>query len=177
MHLIRDRPLQALTAKSPSNNETLFESIDEMSRTCYEHIKQTQHNGPYALTGYSLGTTVAFELAKPLEANGGTVAFCGALDSPPHLIPLVENLDGTAAAVLVSYVIELVPQVKVPELITALRGLNDDLMLSCQAERHPAFETQSSSLGWQIQGLTKKDHDLRLGQERRQSGDGTNNTP
>ena len=53
-----------LTAKSLSNNEKLFGSVDEMSKTYYEHIKQIQHNGPYALTAYSLDTTVAFELAK-----------------------------------------------------------------------------------------------------------------
>lgn len=121
---IIDRPLYALTAKGLSNNETLFESIDEMSETYYKHIKQTQQKGPYALTGYSLGTTVAFELAKRLEANGDKVAFLGALDSPPHVIPLVEHLDWTAAAVLVSYFIELIPQVQVPELITTLRGLS-----------------------------------------------------
>ena len=118
-----DRPLYGLTAKGLGNNETLFESIAEMSDTYYQHLKQTHPNGPYALTGYSLGTTVAFELAKRLEANGDKVAFLGALDSPPHVIPLVEHLDWTAAAVLVSYFIELISQVQVPDLITALRGL------------------------------------------------------
>ena len=121
---VTDRPLFALTARGLSNNETLFPSIAEMSDTYYRHVKKTQPHGPYALTGYSLGTTVAFELAKRLEANGDAVAFCAALDSPPHVIPLVEDLDWTAAAVLVSYFLELIPQDSVPSLISRFRGLS-----------------------------------------------------
>lgn len=121
---VTDRPLFALTARGLSDNETLFSSIAEMSDTYYKHVKKTQPRGPYALTGYSLGTTVAFELAKRLEANGDTVAFCAALDSPPHVIPLVQDLDWTAAAVLVSYFLELIPQDSVPPLIARFRGLS-----------------------------------------------------
>ena len=120
---ITDRPLFALTARGLSNNERLFSSIEEMSDTYYKHVKKTQPQGPYTLTGYSLGTTVAFELAKRLEANGDTVAFCAALDSPPHVIPLVENLDWVAAAVLVSYFLELIPQSSVPGYIARFQPL------------------------------------------------------
>ena len=121
---VTDRPLFALTARGLSNNETLFSSISEMSDTYHQHVKKTQPHGPYALTGYSLGTTVAFELAKRLEANGDTVAFCAALDSPPHVSPLVQPLDWTAAAVLVSYFLELIPQDSVPTLIARFRNLS-----------------------------------------------------
>ena len=70
---ILDRPLYALTAKGLSSQEALFSSIPEMVDTYVVHIKQTQPTGPYALTGYSLGTTVAYELAKKLEADGNEV--------------------------------------------------------------------------------------------------------
>ena len=96
----------------------------EMSDTYFHHVKRVQPKGPYALTGYSLGTTVSFEIAKRLEENGDKVAFCGALDSPPHVIPLVKDLDWTAAAVLVSYFLELIPQSQVPELIQELQCLS-----------------------------------------------------
>ena len=121
-----DRPLYALTARGFNDNETMFSSIAEMSDTYFKHVKKTQPEGPYALTGYSLGTTVAYELAKRLEANGDEVAFCAALDSPPHVIPLVEHLDWTSAAVLVSYFIELIPQTQVPDLIPILRSLSKE---------------------------------------------------
>jgi acyl-CoA synthetase (AMP-forming)/AMP-acid ligase II/thioesterase domain-containing protein len=119
-----DRPLYALTARGLSSNELLFGSIEEMCDTYFEHVKKTQPKGPYALTGYSLGTTVAFELAKRLEANGDEVAFCASLDSPPHVIPLVQHLDWCAAAVLVSYFIELISQPEVPGYIEQFRGLS-----------------------------------------------------
>ena len=121
---VTDRPLLAFTARGLSNNENLFSSIAEMSDTYFNHVKLTQPEGPYALTGYSLGTTVAFELARRLEANGDVVTFCAAQDSSPHVIPLVHDLDWTAAAVLVSYFIELIPQSHVPELIARFRGLS-----------------------------------------------------
>ena len=136
---ITDRPLYALTAKGLGNDETLFSSIAEMSDTYYARVKETQPHGPYALTGYSLGTTVAFELARRLEADGETVAFCAALDSPPHVIPLVEHLDWTAAAVLTSYFLELIPQTRVPSLITELRGGSKlDIVRGCLADALPA---------------------------------------
>ena len=121
---IVDRPLFALTARGLSNEEQLFSNITEMSDTYFRHLKKAQPEGSYALTGYSLGTTVAFELAKRLEANGDEVVFCAALDSPPHVIPLVEHLDWTAAAVLVSYFIELISQSEVPSLIAQFCGLS-----------------------------------------------------
>ncbi|CRG90561.1 hypothetical protein PISL3812_07605 [Talaromyces islandicus] len=119
-----DRPLYALTARGLGNNEKLFDSIPEMADTYFEHVKRTQPKGPYALTGYSLGTTVAFELAKRLEANGDKVAFCAALDSPPHIIPLVGPLDWTAAAIRVSYFLELIAQDDIPKYEVEFRGLS-----------------------------------------------------
>lgn len=118
-----DRPLYALTARGLSSNEPLFSSIAEMADTYFQHVKRVQPHGPYALTGYSLGTTVAYELAKRLEANGDDVAFCGALDSPPHIIPLVGHLDWTAAAVRVTYFLELIAQDEIPKYEELLRGL------------------------------------------------------
>ncbi|RAL12615.1 NRPS-like enzyme [Aspergillus homomorphus CBS 101889] len=109
-----DRPLYGLTARGLGDHGQLFASIADMADTYYHHVKQTQPHGPYALTGYSLGTTVAFELAKRLEANGDTVAFCAALDSPPHIIPLVQHLDWTRAAIRVTYFLGLIAQDSIP---------------------------------------------------------------
>ena len=111
---VTDRLLFAFTARGLSKNETLFSSISEVSDTCYKHVKKTQPHGSYALTGYSLGTTVAFELAKRLEANGDIVAFSAALDSPPHVISLgpTPRLDYGRSASL------LLPRIDTPRLCT-----------------------------------------------------------
>lgn len=121
-----DRPLYALSSRGLGANEPLFRSIPEMAETYYGHVKRTQPNGPYALMGYSLGTTVAFELAKRLEAHGNEVVFCGALDSPPHIIPMLENLDWTAAAVRVSYFLGLITQDDIPEYQKQMERLSRD---------------------------------------------------
>ncbi|KAL9094202.1 MAG: hypothetical protein Q9165_003617 [Trypethelium subeluteriae] len=121
---VTDRPLFALTARGLSNQETLFSSIAEMADTYFKRLKLVQPVGPYAITGYSLGTTVAFEIAKRLEENGDHVAFCAALDSPPHVVPLVKDLDWTDAAVLVSYFLGLIFQDDVSPLSQRFRGLS-----------------------------------------------------
>jgi acyl-CoA synthetase (AMP-forming)/AMP-acid ligase II/thioesterase domain-containing protein len=118
-----DRPLYALTARGLGSNERLFDSISEMADTYYQHVKRIQPEGPYALTGYSLGTTVAYEIANRLEENGDHVGFCAAMDSPPNIIPLVGPLDWTAAAVRVTYFLELIAQDEIPKYEEEFRGL------------------------------------------------------
>ncbi|KAH8621076.1 AMP-dependent synthetase and ligase, partial [Alternaria alternata] len=46
-------------------------------------IRSTQPHGPYAFLGMSLGSGIAFELAKRFEQSGEAPAFLGILDSPP----------------------------------------------------------------------------------------------
>ena len=59
----------------------------------------------------SFGECSLYVLAKRLEANDDNVAFCGALD-------------WTAAVVLMSYSLELIPQDSVPSLIARFHGLS-----------------------------------------------------
>ncbi|PYI16237.1 putative NRPS-like enzyme [Aspergillus violaceofuscus CBS 115571] len=127
---LTDRPLYGLTARGLDNHGQLFESIPQMADTYYTHVKRVQPRGPYALTGYSLGTTVAFELAKRLEAHGDEVAFCAALDSPPHIIPLVQHLDWTRAAIRVTYFLGLIPQDSIPRYESDLADLPRDQVIA-----------------------------------------------
>ncbi|PYH44041.1 putative NRPS-like enzyme [Aspergillus saccharolyticus JOP 1030-1] len=127
---LTDRPLYGLTARGLGDHGQLFASIEAMADTYYTHVKRTQPHGPYALTGYSLGTTVAFELAKRLEANGDHVAFCAALDSPPHIIPLVQHLDWTRAAIRVTYFLGLIPQEAIPAYEAEMAHLSRDQVIA-----------------------------------------------
>ncbi|KAJ5591912.1 NRPS-like enzyme [Penicillium hispanicum] len=121
-----DRPLYALTMRGLEDHGHLFSSIAEMADTYYQHIKRTQPTGPYALAGYSLGTTVAFELAKRIEAGGDTVAFCGGIDSPPHVIPLMQEIDWTATAIRVAYFLALIGQDDIPKFEKEMQGWSLD---------------------------------------------------
>ncbi|OTB05023.1 hypothetical protein M426DRAFT_73145 [Hypoxylon sp. CI-4A] len=107
---LSDRPVYGLRARGVRFGEKFFESIPEMATVYFNAVKRTQPEGPYAIAGYSLGSSIAFEVAKLLVANGDEVRFVGALDSPPHIAPLVGNLTWSAALVMVSFFLELIPE-------------------------------------------------------------------
>lgn len=111
-----DRPIYALRARGVYEGEGSFSDFEEMLRyvtisvkppipppsgnersltflSCYlEAIKRTQPHGPYAMLGYCLGGTIAFELVKRLEAMGDEVLFVGGIDNPPDLKSIMGRL-------------------------------------------------------------------------------------
>ena len=103
-----DRPVYGIRTRALYEGDNYFKTIDEMAATYVEGVKKIQPDGPYAIAGYSLGSTVAFEMAKLLEAHGDRVPFCGILDSPPHFRHLICDLGFNDILVNVAYFLELV---------------------------------------------------------------------
>ena len=71
--------------QSPSADGILNRSRD-INELCDDHLqrlRELQPHGPYYLTGYSLGGTLAQGIAARLEAAGEDVAFLGLLDTWP----------------------------------------------------------------------------------------------
>lgn len=120
-----DRPIYALRAKGVYEGEGSFADFEDMLRyaqhrstpvpppkniisdrlSCYlEAMKSTQPHGPYAMLGYCLGGSIAFELAKKLEAMGDEVLFVGGIDNPPDLKRTIGHLQYR------TLMIELLPQ-------------------------------------------------------------------
>ncbi|KAI0138095.1 acetyl-CoA synthetase-like protein [Hypoxylon sp. NC0597] len=126
---LSDRPVYGLRARGVRMGERFFESIPEMATTYFNAIKRVQPEGPYAIAGYSLGSSVAFEVAKMLIADGGDVRFVGALDSPPHIAPLVGTLTWSAALVMVSFFLGLIPERYSNEVIPRLWNEPEDAAL------------------------------------------------
>ncbi|MCX6581054.1 MAG: amino acid adenylation domain-containing protein [Candidatus Aminicenantes bacterium] len=63
-------------------------NIEAMAQAYIEKIKTLQPQGPYRIAGWSLGGTIAFEMAYQLETMGETVSFLGLIDSPaPATVP------------------------------------------------------------------------------------------
>ncbi|HEX6861699.1 MAG TPA: non-ribosomal peptide synthetase, partial [Thermoanaerobaculia bacterium] len=58
-----------------------FVSLEEMAATYVRELVARRPEGPYALGGWSLGGTVAFEMGCQLEAQGREVAFLLLLDT------------------------------------------------------------------------------------------------
>ncbi len=92
------------------DDHNYFDSIADIADTYVESIKQHQLKGSYVIAGYSLGSTVAFEIAKRFEAAGENVAFLGMFDSPPHMRRLIEKLDWIDVLLNVAYFLELIDE-------------------------------------------------------------------
>ncbi|KAI4155877.1 MAG: hypothetical protein LQ340_000681 [Diploschistes diacapsis] len=91
------------------NEIDYFTTVEEMAECYVNHIKAYQPQRPYTIAGYSLGTTVAFEIAKRPEANQNEVAFLGLFDSPPYIAELIQHLDWVDVLLVnVAYFLELI---------------------------------------------------------------------
>jgi len=58
-------------------------TIRELAATYIETMKKIQPHGPFYIAGWSLGGTIAFEMAAQLENNHDEIAFLALMDSPP----------------------------------------------------------------------------------------------
>jgi fengycin family lipopeptide synthetase D/gramicidin S synthase 2/tyrocidine synthetase-3 len=57
-------------------------TIEELAQKYIEKIKKIQPQWPYYIAGWSLGGTIAFEMALQLENIGEKVSFLGLIDAP-----------------------------------------------------------------------------------------------
>lgn len=111
------RPVYALRSRGYNNNEYLFRSIDETAETYTYHIRQQQPKGPYAIAGYSLGSTLAFEVAKKLEQQGQEVKFLASIDYPPHIADYVNHLTWNDVLLHVSLFLGLVEEKTIASMV------------------------------------------------------------
>lgn len=79
LHL--NRPIYALQDPSLEIKQLMFLSIKEMAQYYLDEIISIQPNGPYYLGGYSMGGTVACEVAHQLQHRGENVAWLGLFDT------------------------------------------------------------------------------------------------
>ena len=105
-----DRPVYGIRARGFNVDDTFFTSIGEMASTYFTHIRKKQPQGPYAIAGYSLGSSVAFEVAKLLEDAGQDVKFLGLIDSPPHIRCLIKDLGYNDVMLNVAYFMGMIPE-------------------------------------------------------------------
>ncbi|KAL9098182.1 MAG: hypothetical protein Q9187_009713, partial [Circinaria calcarea] len=131
---ILDRPVYGLRSRGFNAGESFFSSMNEMAHTYVRHITQKQPHGPYAIAGYSLGSSIAFEIAKLLEESGEEVKFLGLLDSPPHIRRLIKDIQSTDVVLNVAYFLELISE---DEAVLTGRS-KDDLLDHIIAQASPA---------------------------------------
>jgi thioesterase domain-containing protein len=104
------RPVYAIRTRGYNPDERLFHSIKETAQVYAQHIRLTQPQGPYAIAGYSLGSTLAYEVGKELEAQGQEVRFLASIDYPPHIAHYVKELDWIDVLLHIAFFLELIDE-------------------------------------------------------------------
>jgi amino acid adenylation domain-containing protein len=74
-------PVFGIQCRGLEEGEQPFTSIEEMASDYVKGMRVVQPEGPYRVAGWSLGGTVAFEMARQLEGDGLKVDFLGIFDS------------------------------------------------------------------------------------------------
>lgn len=77
-----DQTFYALQARGVDTEDEPHTRLEAMAAYYLEAVREIQPEGPYLLTGYSLGGHVAFEMAQQLSAEGSRVALLALLDTP-----------------------------------------------------------------------------------------------
>jgi len=82
-HLGRDQPVFGLQARGVDGEQPPDTSMEAMAAHYVRAIRCQQPEGPYLLAGWSLGGTVAFEMAQQLVAQGQAVPLLALIDAAP----------------------------------------------------------------------------------------------
>jgi len=76
-----DQPCYGLQAKGLEEGQAPHTRIEDMAAYYIDALQAVQSEGPYCLGGWSMGGTVAFEMAQQLHAQGQRVALLALLDT------------------------------------------------------------------------------------------------
>ncbi len=80
-YLDSDQPLYGIQGMGLSGKSTPANNIQEIAAHYVAELLTQVPEGPYAITGYSSGGVIAFEMAKQLKRIGKNVFFLGLFDS------------------------------------------------------------------------------------------------
>jgi acetoacetyl-CoA synthetase len=78
------RPVWGLQAPGLAGDETPHCLVEDLATTYVAHIRALQHDGPYAICGFSYGGLVAYEMARQLAQAGQAVDPLVLLDPYVH---------------------------------------------------------------------------------------------
>jgi thioesterase domain-containing protein len=86
------QPVYGFQPSGVNGRRTPRETIEDLAEDYLQQIRQVQPHGPYYLSGYSIGGTVAHELARQLTAAGETVQLLLLFDAPFRSRPTVVHI-------------------------------------------------------------------------------------
>lgn len=88
-NLDSEQPVYGLQARGLDGSEKPLDRLEEIAAHYIEEIFTVDTDGPYALAGFCMGGTIAFEMAKQLEKRGKKVCFVGLFETIAHRVPEV----------------------------------------------------------------------------------------
>lgn len=80
-YLGEDQPVYGLQAQGLDGSMNYLTRFEDMAERYIREIREVQPRGPYYLGGYCLGGTIAFEIARQLDAIGEKVALLAMFES------------------------------------------------------------------------------------------------
>jgi amino acid adenylation domain-containing protein len=93
-HLGPAHPFYGLQARGRDRDEDPYTRIEDMADYYLDALCRFQPHGPYHLGGWSLGSLVAYEMARKLQIVGEEIALLALIDPPqPRLNPEVGSSD------------------------------------------------------------------------------------
>jgi thioesterase domain-containing protein len=109
-HLGSNQPFYGLQAYGLDEQQRALTSIEEIASVYIKDIRVVQPKGPYQVGGWSLGATIAYEIAQQLMSTGERVRLLVIMDAMPSFNRVEEPLTD-----------EIVLQLKRERLLTALK--------------------------------------------------------
>jgi thioesterase domain-containing protein/acyl carrier protein len=76
-----DQPFYGLQSRGLDGGCAPLTRIEDMAALYVREIRRVQQHGPYFLGGYCLGGTIAFEVARQLQAKGEQIALLALFDT------------------------------------------------------------------------------------------------
>jgi thioesterase domain-containing protein/acyl carrier protein len=131
-----------LRAHRPENPAPRNCTIEEIAQSYIEKIRELQPQGPYWIVGWSLGGTIAFEMAVKLEKMGVEVAFLGLIDSSGPRPVSTEEVENFTLQSEVEWVWEYLPDEKIKEKIKKAGNTNEtwSFIVNHLEENHVSVE-------------------------------------
>ena len=71
-----------IRAERPAGDHSFTVTMEKLARNYIPGVRKIQAHGPYYFLGWSLGGTIAFEMARQLEGMGEKIALLALADSP-----------------------------------------------------------------------------------------------
>lgn len=76
-----EQPFYAVQPRAPENGSPYHNEIEAMASDYVQAIRGYQPNGPYWLTGWSMGGVIAYEIARQLQQQGQQIAMLALIDA------------------------------------------------------------------------------------------------